>query len=58
MRLVIGIMGRTDKGCHQSTHLRLYDAMVLPAMDYGVAVAVTAITECITEMDKFKEQSC
>ena len=40
------------RGCPQSTYLRLYNALVLPVMDYGVAVAVTAISECITEMGK------
>ena len=40
------------RGCPQSTYLRLYNALVLPVMDYRVAVAVTTTSECITEMGK------
>ena len=40
------------KGCCQSVYLRLYNALVLPVMDFGVPVTVTATSECITEMGK------
>ena len=40
------------KGCCQSVFIRLYNALVLPVMDYGASVAVTATSECVTEMGK------
>ena len=40
------------KGCCQSVFIRLYNALVLPVMDYGALVAVTATSECVTEMGK------
>ena len=40
------------RGCCQSVYLRLYNALVLPVMDFGVPVTVTATSECITEMGK------
>ena len=40
------------KGCCQSVYVRLYNALVLPVMDFGVPVTVTAASECITEMGK------
>ena len=43
------------KGCCQSVYLRLYNALVLPVMDFGVPMTlmtVTATSDCITEMGK------
>ena len=40
------------KGCCQSVYLKLYNALVLPVMDFGVPMTVTATSECITEMGK------
>ena len=43
---------KDHKGCCQSVFIRLYNALVLPVMDYGASVAVTATSECVTEMGK------
>ena len=40
------------KGWCKSVYLRLYYALVLPVMDFGVPVTVTATSECITKMGK------
>ena len=46
------------KGCCQSVFIWLYNALVLPVMDYGASVAVTATSECVAEMGKFIGQQC
>ena len=40
---------KEHKGCCQSVYLRLYNALVLPVMDYGAPMATS---KCITEMGK------
>lgn len=40
------------KGCSQSVFLKLYNALVLPIMDYAAPVTVSATTECIKEFGK------
>ena len=41
-----------DKGCCQSIFLHLYNLWYSPVMDFGASVAVTATSECVTEMGK------
>ena len=45
---------KCHKGCCQSVFIRLYNALVLLFMDYGASVAVTATSDCVTEMGKVK----
>ena len=48
-RFVVG-----HRGCSQSVYMRLFKALVLPIIEYGAPVLVSALTECCKEFGKIQ----
>ena len=42
------------RGCSQSVYMRLFKALVLPIIEYGAPVLVSALTECCKEFGKIQ----
>ena len=42
------------RGCSQSVYMKLYKALVLPVIEYGAPVIVSALPECSREFDKIQ----
>ena len=45
------------RGCSQSVYMRLYKALVLPVMEYGAPMIVSALPECSREFDKIQRHA-
>ena len=42
------------RGCSQSVYMKLYNALVLPVIEYGAWVIVSALPECSREFDEIQ----
>ena len=42
------------RGCSQSVYMKLYKALVLPVIEYGAPVIVSALPECSRKFDKIQ----